>query len=152
MYADKWEGNAKSGWGGISPCHCRRWGRLLQHWQAPGRVDKKQFREGRKGQLKQGTCMTRSWHLLMNCDSVWTMVWRNLRYCTCLPWLSMQWTKCWTTFSFTSLHRTALSWKYTTFSRRHIMCWLDTWKIAHMVFAWSRSGFRNSSRCLWRST
>ena len=28
---------------------------------------------------------------------------------TCLPWVSIHWTKCWTTLSLTSLHSTALS-------------------------------------------
>ena len=96
--------------GGISPCHCRIWGRLRQHWQAPGKEVVVRIWIENAYSKQAHTCMTKSWHLLMNCDSVWTMVWRNLRYCTCFPWLSMQWTKCWTTFSFTSLHNTALSW------------------------------------------
>ncbi len=38
---------------------------------------------------------------LMNWFSVLTMVCRNFRYWTCFPCVSMQWTKCCTTFSLT---------------------------------------------------
>lgn len=51
--------------------------------------------------------MTMSWHFLMNFPSALTIVWRNLIYWTFRPWVSMQWTKCWTTLSLISLH----SWK-----------------------------------------
>lgn len=51
--------------------------------------------------------MTMSWHFLMNLFSAFTMVCRNFRYCTCRPWVSVQWTKCWTTRSLISLH----NWK-----------------------------------------
>lgn len=51
--------------------------------------------------------MTISWHFLMNLFSALTIVWRNLRYWTLRPCVSMQWTKCWTTRSLISLH----NWK-----------------------------------------
>ena len=152
MYADKWEGNAKSGWGGISPCHCRRWGRLLQHWQAPGSVDKKQFRE--KGSIKAGylhdQILTPPYELRLSVDD-------GLEEPQVLHMLAMALDAMDKVLNNLLVHFVAqdgvvLNLFYITFTWRHIMCWLDTWKIAHMVFAWSRSGFRNSSRCLWRST
>lgn len=53
------------------------------------------------------SAMTMSWHFLMNLFSALTIVCRNLRYWTCRPWDSVQWTKCCTTRSLISLH----SWK-----------------------------------------
>ena len=58
--------------------------------------------------IKPLRCLKLIFRYLMNWFSVLTMVWRNLRYCTCLPCDSMLWTKCWTTFSFTSLHNVSL--------------------------------------------
>jgi hypothetical protein len=67
----------------------------------------------------------------MNWFSVLTMVCRNRRYWTCFPCDSMQWTKCCTTFSLTSLQSVALSWK-----------------MAHIVCASSSPGVRKRSMCL----
>lgn len=81
------------------------------------------------------SCITISWHFLINWFSAFTMVCRNLRYCTCFPWVSMQWTKCCMTFGLTSLHRVELSWN-----------------ILQTVCASLMPGFKNSSNCLCNKT
>lgn len=71
----------------------------------------------------------------MNWFSALTIVWRNFRYWTCLPLVSMQWTKCWITLGFTSLQSNELSWK-----------------ILQTVCASLIPGFRNKSSCLCSRT
>ena len=62
------------------------------------------------GEIYLTSAITMSWVFLMYWPSVFTTVWRNLIYWTCLPWVSIQCTKCCITLSVISLASCSLSW------------------------------------------
>ena len=73
----------------------------------------------------QFTCITRSWHRLMNWFSVWTIVWRNLRYWKTITYQMLIWSP------RLSCRKTIASWDL---AERPVLCSLQ-WSTDELLLA-----------------